>query len=169
MIRSNILYSLAGCVLLAACKSPQGHDNPPPPPPPLALTQFSLVDSYGVDSGLYPDDSLYLDPYAYDGLFEIYWEVTPNRDYSYYLSVGPTPNIEDSVTFYDAACGPGLYCARTGYEVCSYSLNYDLQCANQAPVNIASWIYNVPQALYLFSEACGPRGCDIKRLGVLAL
>lgn len=170
MIGHKILLLIIGCTLLTACKTSKNHYDPPPvTQQPVTLTEFAVVDSYGVDSGVYPADPLTLDPYAYDGLFEVYWDVSPNRDYSYYLSVGPTPNVADSVTFYDAACGPGLFCDRTGYEVCSYSLNYDISCANQAPVNVSSWIYEVPQTLYLFSEVCGPRGCDTRRLRVQAL
>jgi hypothetical protein len=168
----KILSLLCVSVLLMACNSSSSsHSSPssPPPPPPLDLTQFAIIDSYGLDSGLFPDDELYLDPYAYEGVFEVYWDVTPNRDYSFYLSVGPTPDIADSITLYDAMCGPGLVCARTGYEVCDYTLDYELQCANQAPVDVSSWIYEVPQSLYLFAEVCGPYECDAQRLGVLAL
>jgi|SRR5690554_579090 len=169
MIKSKTLLLIIGCLLLAACKTSRTHHNPPPTVPALELAQFAVIDSYGVDSGIFPNKALHLDPYAYEGMFEIYWDVTPNRNYDFYLSVGPTPNIADSVTFFDAACGPNQYCGRTGYEVCYYSLDYELVCANQPGVNVSNWIAEVPQPLYLFAEVCGPRSCESRRLGVLAL
>lgn len=133
------------------------------PPPSMALYEFGLIDSYGVDSELYPNDELVLDPYIEEGLFEVYWEATANRSYTFYLSVGRSRDIEDSDVVYSESCGPGRSCGRTGYAICSYATDFYVSCDSEEWVDIAHLFDQVPERLYVFAEVCDTLVCNYDR------
>lgn len=160
---------VAAVFLLAGCNESHhqgGHSNPPPPPPPQQMDKFAMVDSFGIDSGIDKNTPLELDPYYYDGIFEIYWDVTRASSYDFFLSVGPTADINDSVTVYAEYCGPGEICGVSGYAICQYTADFTLGCADQPSVDVYDVFYEVPQTLHFFAEACGMDGCSYRRLPV---
>ncbi|MDO3384968.1 hypothetical protein QWI17_03830 [Gilvimarinus sp. SDUM040013] len=142
-----------------------GHSGPPPAPP-QEIDNFALVDSYGVDSGVSRDVPLELDPYLYDGIFEIYWDVTRGGGYDFFLSVSPTADINNSVTVYSEYCGPGEICGVSGYAICQYTADFTLGCSDQAAMDVYDVFYEVPQTLHFFAETCGIDGCAYRRLPV---
>lgn len=157
---------LIAAISLAGCKTSHRHTVVVPPPPVQELTQFAIVDSFGVDSGLSRNAPLGIDPYYDNGIFEIYWDVRYNQSYDFYLSVSPTSSINDSVTVYAEACGPGEICDLTGYAICQYTVDFTLGCADQPAVDIYDLFYEVPQTLHFFAEACDRDGCSYLRLPV---
>ncbi|MBU2886477.1 hypothetical protein KO507_11950 [Gilvimarinus agarilyticus] len=158
-----LCIALAG---LVGCNESHRSASITAPPPLQTLDSFVLVDSFGVDSEVSSHTPLEIDPYYYDGVFEIYWGVERGSQYDFYLSVGPTANINDSLTVYSESCGPGQYCGFTGGAICQYSADFTLGCADQPAVDIYDIFVEVPQAMYLFAEACDRDGCSFRRLPV---
>ena len=160
------LFLGAFLLLLVACRSESDGGRTPPPPLPVALHEFGVVDSYGVDSEFYPDEPLLLDPYISDGLFEVYWRASAGRDYTFYLSLGPTRDIEDSVLVYTEDCGSGQVCRSEGYSICQYSSDFYLGCADDSDKDISELFTQVPERLYLFAEVCDIRTCNYEHRAV---
>ncbi|MCP8899081.1 hypothetical protein [Gilvimarinus xylanilyticus] len=160
-IQMGLLFALA---LLGGCK--EGEHHSPPPPPPQALIDYALIDSYGVDSDYDPGVPLVIDPYVEAGVFEVFWEVRYAEPYRFYLSMGETPYIDDSLRVYERRCGPGRACNLDGYALCQYRTDFTLACENGPWVDMLPIIYKVPQDVYLFAEICGPDGCHSRRLPV---
>lgn len=137
-----------------------------PSPPAVALYEYGLIDSYGVDSELYPEEPLTVDPYVDEGLFEVYWEATANKHYTFYLSVGDTRDIDDSDVVYSESCGPGRSCGRTGYAICAYSTDFYVSCDSEDWADIAHFFDQVPERLYVFAEVCDTFTCNYDRRAV---
>ncbi|UTF61292.1 hypothetical protein [Gilvimarinus sp. DA14] len=161
----NLLSATVGLLLLAGCNEAY-HDDPPPPPPPQALTDFVVIDSYGVDSGYSPDAPLAIDPFVNAGVFEVFWQARFSRYYSFYLSVSETPYIADAVPVYETGCGPGQHCNLDGYALCQYNQDFTLFCENGPVVDMLEVVYEVPQNVYFFAEVCGAHECNYQRLKV---
>ncbi len=161
----TVSIGLIGLTLLAGCDEAY-DDEPSPPPPPQALTDFILVDSYGVDSGYSPDAPLAIDPFVNAGVFEVFWQARFSRYYSLYLSVSDTPYIADAIPVYETGCGPGQHCNLDGYALCQYNQDFTLFCENGPIIDMVEVLYEVPQNVYFFAELCGAYDCDYRRLTV---
>lgn len=153
-------------LLLGGCGDETHVHTSPPPPPPQGINDFAMIDSFGVDSGYSPNETLAIDPYVDAGLFEIFWQAQRAKPYSFYLSVSDTPYIEDSITLYDAACGPSESCNLEGYALCQYNTDFTAYCEDAPVVDLYELIYQVPQTLYFFGEVCGVSKCEYRRLEV---
>lgn len=141
--------------------------NNNPSPPSVALYEYGFIDSYGVDSEDYPNEPLTVDPYIDEGLFEVYWQATANRHYTFYLSMGNSRNIDQSEVIYSESCGPNQSCGRTGYLICAYSTDFYVSCAGEPWADIAHMFLQVPERLYVFAEVCNSFTCNYDRRAVV--
>ncbi|WP_020210900.1 hypothetical protein [Gilvimarinus chinensis] len=162
MKKVKLSFLLIGLVTLASCDEDY-HDEPPPP---QALTDFVLIDSYGVDSGYSPNAPLAIDPFVGAGVFEVFWRARFSRYYRFYLSVSDTPYLSDAIPVYEVGCGPGQQCDLEGYALCQYNQDFTLFCENGPSVDMLDLLYEVPQTVYFFAQLCGAYDCDYRRLNV---
>ena len=138
-----------------------------PPPGALALYEFGVIDSFGIDSEVSPSTPLVVDFYTDDGLFEVYWSATAGHYYTFYLSLGTSRNIEDSVEVYSEDCGPGKGCGRDGYSICTYTSDFYLSCDGYVWEDISALFDQVPERLYLFAEVCDTFRCNYDHRAVI--
>ncbi|HEY7864405.1 MAG TPA: hypothetical protein VIC51_00215 [Psychromonas sp.] len=155
-----LLVALLVLLVTTGCRDRTAVSDTPPPPGQLAMYEFGVIDSFGVDSEIYPSEELILDPYIDDGLFEVYWSATAGRYYTFYLSLGSTREIEDSIEVYSEDCGPGKFCGRDGYSICTYTSDFYLSCDGQGFEDISELFVEVPERLYLFAEVCDTFRCN---------
>lgn len=118
------------------------------------LHRFDLVDSYGVDTAK-SSAPLAINPYLYNGLFDIFWEVNSLEDYQVNVRINDVPSINQSFFIYGEVCGIGRACDQDGGVICEYTADLTLSCnADNHPTDISELFRQVPQKLYLILEVC---------------
>jgi hypothetical protein len=148
-----LLLTLA--LTLIACGGDTVYIETPAPDPRPSLSAFHMVDSYDADTGLYHYPELYLNPYRYSGLFELYWYVERRRDYYAEFYVNYRPTINGALFIDEQLCGPGLPCDTYGSQICRYTADFTLSCSpDTAPLDIGHMVYELPQKLYLILQIC---------------
>ncbi|ACE84952.1 hypothetical protein [Cellvibrio japonicus] len=119
------------------------------------LYRFDIIDSYDQDTARPGYGDLALNPYLYDGLFEIFWQVNSLEDYRMTLRVNDRPSITTSLAVHSEVCGQGRWCDQGGSLICEYTSDYYLSCDNSGRlVDIVNLFSQVPDDLYLFLEVC---------------
>lgn len=147
----NKLLMACACLFLAACG---GEPEVYPVDPTPDLVGFDIVDSYGVDTAR-SRAPLVIDPYAYNGLFDVFWRVNSLDDYRVNVRINSTWGTNRSILVYSEVCGEGRACDQGGNVICEYTTDFYLSCNNDRyPADIASLIKSVPQDLYLILEVC---------------
>lgn len=149
-MKNNYLI-LAFCFVLTACGGePATYAYNPTP----SLVGFDIVDSYGVDTAK-SRAPLAIDPYIYNGLFDVYWRANSLDDYRVNVRINSTPDPYNSILVYSDICGAGRACDQGGGLICEYTTDFYLSCNNaRNPTDIASLMKRVPQDLYLILEVC---------------
>jgi hypothetical protein len=134
-IPQTLLLTLA--LTLIACGGETVYIETPAPDPRPSLSAFHMVDSYDADTGLYHYPELYLNPYRYSGLFELYWYVERRRDYYAEFYVNYRPTINGALFIDEQLCGPGLPCDTYGSQICRYTADFTLSCSpDTAPLDM---------------------------------
>lgn len=147
----NNLVVLLSCFLLSACGGEETERTFNPSP---VLVAYNIVDSYGVDTQ-YSTKALAIDPFVYNGLFDVFWKVNSLDDYRVNIRVNSTADIPNSLIIYSEICGAGRACDQGGNVICEYTSDYYLSCNNaRHPTDIVSLMKRVPQTLYLMLEMC---------------
>lgn len=137
-------------LLLTACGADTRLADPRP-----ELRRFDIIDSYDTDTALPNYPALRLNPYLYDGLFEVFWRVNSSEDYRVSLLINDRPTIADSLRIHSQICGAGLRCDQSGNWICEYTTDFYMSCdAGEREVDIYPLIDKLPQKLYLFMEIC---------------
>ncbi|RYY04680.1 MAG: hypothetical protein EOO53_02425 [Gammaproteobacteria bacterium] len=148
---NNKYFVLLVCFLLTACGGEEADHSFNPAP---SLVRFDVVDSYGVDTAT-SNQPLTIDPYIYNGLFDVFWRVNSLEDYRVNIRINSTANVNNSILVYSDVCGIGLACDQGGNSICEYTSDFYLSCSNaRHPTDIAELIKRVPQDLYLILEVC---------------
>lgn len=120
-----------------------------------SLRSFDLIDSYDQDTSAPSYAPLALNPYEYDGLFEVFWRANSLEDYTVTFWVNDRPSFRGAIPFHSEVCGAGRWCDQGGSLVCEYTSDFYLSCDNSAhEADIASLFSQVPQLLYVFAEVC---------------
>ena len=150
-MKNNYLIALLLCLVLAACGGePETYSYNPTP----NLVGFDIVDSYGVDTAQ-SRAPLIIDPYIYNGLFDIFWRANSLDDYRVNVRINSVADTYNSILIYSDICGAGHACDQGGSLVCEYTTDFYLSCNNaRHPADIASLMKRVPQDLYLILEVC---------------
>ncbi len=119
-----------------------------------ALLSYHIFDSYNTDTDS-SNAPLALNPYLYDGIFEVYWTANSLEDYRVRLSINDRPSLTNSIEFHNERCGVGLWCDLGGSLLCEYGADLTLSCGtNFDPVDISYLFSTIPEDLYLFLEVC---------------
>lgn len=138
---------------LAACHDEKSSVHPEDYVP--YLRSFHMIDSYNQDTAVPGYDDLALNPYLFNGLFEIFWQVDSLEDYSVTLRVNDRPSIATSIPVHTEICGERHWCDQGGNLVCEYTSEFYLACDNSGDwVDIAGLFAQVPQQLYVFMDVC---------------
>ncbi len=142
--------SLAGC---------GGSDEvhvivPPPVNYTPELRSFDLLDSYDVDTRFDDHTPLALNPYLYDGLFDIYWRANSLEDYRLEVLINDRPEISRSLLVYSERCGAGRNCDQGGSLICEYTPHFTMGCGLGSDIDLAPLIHSVPQEVYLILQVC---------------
>lgn len=156
---------------LAACDGGEArqvrHEGP-------ALQGFHIYDSFGVDSELDYSSPLALDPYEYEGWFELFWYVDSRWDYTVLIGVNDSPSMRGATIIGSDLCGAGLSCDALGTFICRYTADGYVGCGlveEEAELNLASvdhLLFEYPQDVYINMEVCGVGGggCEVSSLPV---
>ncbi len=119
------------------------------------LHRFDMVDSYGTDTADPGSTPLAINPFLYDGLFDVFWEVNSLEDYQVNIRINDSAGIYNSLLVYSEICGLNRACDQAGGVICEYTSDYMLSCNNNAPKYIYSLFpYGSPESLYLLLEIC---------------
>lgn len=141
--------SIIGCGGGSSSAAPAPSYNYTP-----ALHSYHILDSYDTDT-YYSNAPLALNPYLYDGLFEVYWTANSLEDYRVRLSINDRPTLTNSVLIHTERCGAGLWCDQQGSLFCEYGADLTLSCdTGPGEVDINYLFQTIPQDLYLFLEIC---------------
>lgn len=127
-------------------------DRPYNPTP--NFKNFSVVDSYGVDS-VESSQPLAINPYIDDGLFDVFWWVSSAESYSIHLYINDYNDLTDAIEFYSDVCGGTGHCGQDGNAICQYTSDFYIACNDSRnETDIASLFDRVPKSLYLLMEVC---------------
>ncbi|WP_231591845.1 hypothetical protein [Cellvibrio sp. pealriver] len=119
------------------------------------LRAFDIIDSYDTDTATPNHPPLILDPYLYDGLFEVFWDVDSLEDYRVSVRINDRNTIENSIVVHSQWCGAGRSCDQSGNLICEYTSDFFMSCGNAAQErDIYPLIDQIPQKVYLFIEIC---------------
>lgn len=153
----RIVALLAALLVLSGCDEHYVHSHHTTvvtDPRPL-LDRFHMVDSYETDTGLGRYYDLSLNPYIWDGLFEVYWYASYARDYYAEVWINDRPSLRGARFIDDFYCGDGLNCDSYGSTLCQYTEDFFLSCSvANAGVDIGDLVYTLPQAMYLMVQVC---------------
>lgn len=131
------------------------HDGYIDPP---YLTDFHIIDTYGINTEFEPGLELALSPYANLGEFEVYWNIVSDEDYFVELRFNDVPSTSGSRLISSDLCGPGLYCDNHQYQYCDYSSDFYIDCENASGDwqgdYIGDWVHSIPQYAYLVLQVC---------------
>lgn len=153
-MKSFTLVVALTCFLLGACGG--GGDSPGGQPINYTpqLRTFDMLDSYGVDTA-FSKAPLALNPWLYQGAFEVYWSVRSREDYRVSVLINDAPEVSHSLEVYSQICGPGRWCDQTGSLICDYGADLTMRCANRSlREDIAVLFQTLPESLYLILEIC---------------
>ena len=165
----------AVAVLLTGCRaghSTDHHDHHNPP----VLEAFHMVDSYGVASDQDPFTQLTLNPYLDSGLFELFWYVDNEDDYTVEISINDQPQLFGRRVLAEEYCGPGLECDLDGLEFCEYNADFSISCdppseplPGQTVTYFDDMIVTIPQTMYFILDICDTRSdvCEYQILDVV--
>jgi hypothetical protein len=155
MNRITRITLLTLALTLVACGGEAVYVEAPHQDPRPSLIAFHMVDSYGASTEDYFYPELYLSPYRYSGLFELYWYAGRSRDYYVEFYVNDRASINGALFIDDDLCGPGLPCDTYGSQICLYTADFTLSCSqNTAPLDVGHLFYDLPQKLYLILQIC---------------
>jgi hypothetical protein len=119
------------------------------------LRYFDMVDSYGVDTAKPGNTPLTLDPYLYNGLFDVSWSVNSLEDYRVNIRINDGTGVSNSVLVYSEICGLNRACDQSGAVICEYTSDQYLSCNNSnRPTDIRLLFRSIPQDLYFMLEVC---------------
>lgn len=150
----KIIAILSMGLLLTACGGGGSHSEPPPFNPKPTLLHFDIVDSYGVDTAT-SSEPLTINPYLYNGLFDIFWDVNSIEDYRINVRINDQPTVANSFLIYSEICGAGAACDQEGNVICEYTTDLTLSCNNASnPTDISALFNAIPQELYMVFEIC---------------
>ena len=151
-IIAKITALMAISFLLTACGGDGGDSHAFNPHP--TLIHFDIVDSYGVDSAT-SSAPLAINPYLYNGLFDIFWDVNSIEDYRINIRINDAPGVANSFLVYSEICGAGRACDQDGNVICEYTSDLTLSCNNASnPTDISALFRAIPQDLYMVFEIC---------------
>jgi hypothetical protein len=144
------IFGVTLSLFLTACGGETRVADPRP-----ELQAFDIIDSYDTDTAVPQHAPLVLDPYLYDGLFEIFWRVNSAEDYRVSLLINDQPTIANSLRIHSQVCGAGLRCDQSGNWICEYTTDFYLSCdTGEREIDILPLVDKLPQRLYLFMEIC---------------
>lgn len=129
------------------------------------LRRFDVVDSYGIDTAEPGTTPLAINPYLYNGLFDVYWKVNSLEDYQVNIRINDMPSPNNSFLIYSEICGQGRACDQAGGLICEYTAELELSCNNSThPTDIGDLFNEVPQRLYLILQVCDMNSsyCDFE-------
>ncbi|RYZ99042.1 MAG: hypothetical protein EOO68_12955 [Moraxellaceae bacterium] len=151
----KIIAILSMGIILTACGGGGGDSREPHPfNPTPTLIHFDIVDSYGIDTAT-SSQLLALNPYLYNGLFDIFWDVNSIEDYRINVRINDRPTVTSSFLIYSEICGEGAACDQEGNVICEYTSDLTLSCNNASnPTDISALFSEIPQELYLVFEVC---------------
>ena len=151
------LSLLVFIVLLNACdEDDHVHTEREYPP---ALLSFDVVDSYGTNSE-FDLDPLYLNPYRFDGEFELFWSVDANGPYRVEFILNTSPEVEGGALLSSAWCGRGYSCDNHSYQYCYYKPTLSIHCERPQSsqlnprADVAGIVRTLPGAYFIVAEVC---------------
>jgi hypothetical protein len=118
---------------------------------------------------------LSIDPYEYDGWFELFWDVESNRDYTVLIGINDRPSMSGATIIGSDLCGEGLSCdLRNPLFVCRYTSDDYLGCGlveEEAELNLEPvdyLLFDFPQQVYINIDVCdvAGSGCESSSLPV---
>lgn len=118
------------------------------------LLSFDLYDSYDVDTRVDHQTPLALNPYYYEGLFDVFWRVNSLEDYRVELRINDSPSPAASYLLHAERCGVGLWCDQSGNLLCEYTSHFSLSCEGEPLVDVSPLFPNLPQELFLILQVC---------------
>ncbi|MDO8343014.1 MAG: hypothetical protein Q7T48_07440 [Cellvibrio sp.] len=149
---TSLLFMFAG---LSGCGSDtvavdDPHENYVP-----ELRAFDIIDSYDTDTANPNHPPLVFDPYLYEGLYEIFWDVDSLEDYRVSLRINDRNSIEGSLLVHTQWCGAGRSCDQSGNWVCEYTSDFYMSCEGSArELDIYPLVDQLPQRIFMFIEIC---------------
>lgn len=147
------LLVLAGVLTACGGTSSAAHDPHEEFVPELRA--FDIIDSYDTDTAVPKYPPLYLTPYRYDGLYEIFWAVDSLEDYTVNLRINDRASIAGSLLINSQVCGAGRRCDQSGNWICEYTTDFYMSCDNATrEVDVYPLIQQLPQQVYLLLEVC---------------
>lgn len=150
MAKHLIMTLLLLPLVLVGCKS----DSTGPETYVPELDSFDIIDSLDTDTSRPNYPPLVLDPYLYDGLFEVFWSAYSREPYRVNLRINDRPSIANSLLVYSEACDPKRGCKHVGNFICSYDAELYLACETGDRLDIQPLFKEIPQRLHLFLEVC---------------
>lgn len=119
------------------------------------LRAFDIIDSYDTDTATPNHPPLVFDPYLYEGLYEIFWDVDSLEDYRVSLRINDRNSIEGSLLVHTQWCGAGRACDQSGNWVCEYTSDFYMSCEGSArELDIYPLVDQLPQRIFMFIEIC---------------
>jgi hypothetical protein len=169
------LTIFAALVLITGCRASYSDDDRTAPP---ELEAFHMVDSYGVSTDEDPFTQLRLSPYMDSGLFEVFWYVNNEEDYTVEMSINDQPSLAGRIVVAEDYCGPGLECDLDGIQFCEYNPDFSISCdppSEDFPGRTLTYFDELidlsrplPQTLYFILDICDTRSdiCEFQILDV---
>jgi hypothetical protein len=171
----HLIFCLMVTLGLAACdgtEAPRHYYYSGP-----ELQGFHMYDSFDVDSELEPFTQLALDPYEYDGWFDLFWYVDSYWDYTVVVGVNDRPSMNGATVVAANFCGEDLPCDALGTYQCRYTDEFYIGCGFseiEARANLTSISHllnpsrELPQRVYFVLEVCDTdgAGCEYQPLPV---
>jgi hypothetical protein len=119
------------------------------------LKRFDVVDSYGIDTREPGTTPLTIDPYADNGLFDVFWRVNSLEDYRVNIRINDRAGVNNSLLIYSEICGLGRACDQGSGVICEYTDDYWLSCNNNRAIDIYPLFpLGAPEKQYLVLEIC---------------
>lgn len=119
------------------------------------LRVFDIIDSYETDTATPNRPPLALNPYQYDGLYEVFWAVDSVEDYTVSLRINDRATIANSLLITSQVCGAGRQCDQGGNWLCEYTTDFYMSCdGSVSEVDIYPLVRQLPQRVYLLLEVC---------------
>jgi len=175
MSKLAILTIISIVAAISGCRATYDDHTDYHPAPP-ELEGFHMVDSYGVSSFENPFVDLALNPYIDSGLFEIFWDVNNESDYTVVISINDIPSLAGGRVIGTDYCGPGLDCDFEGVQFCEYNADFSISCdppSEEFPGRTLTYfddlIETIPQTMYFILDVCDTQSdiCKFQILDVL--
>lgn len=130
----------------------------------LAVENLWLVDTQNRDSQ-YSSETPLVNYLNNNGNFKINWTTDYSNAYTATLYVNRYNSRTGAREIAYKECGRGKECGFTGYQYCTYTATYDIECENEVEDNFADWISPAPRNLYVILEICdrySSQPCSVK-------